>query len=133
MTVEYRNLPLRHRLKTRARNRHKRRFWDRHDRRTYQCPSCGCDYDGAGREWEVHHKDGDALNGHIFNLVALCHSCHRRTHSAIATMLEVEEWKEEFRSLGEPDEKNIAVSDLSVTGQTTIEDYVALTDGGERQ
>lgn len=133
MTVEYRNLPLRRKLKIKTRNRHRERFWERHDRRSYECPSCGCDYDGAGREWEVHHKDGDALNGHIFNLVALCHSCHRHAHSAVATMLDIEEWKQAFLSLGEPEERISATYGLSVSGQTTIGDYVALTDGGEQR
>lgn len=94
---------LRYRLRIRATNRSRRRFWEYHDQRTYECPSCGCGYDEVGSQWEVHHKDRDWLNAHPFNLVALCHSCHRHTHSAVNRMKSLEEWKERFLKLGEDD------------------------------
>lgn len=116
---------VRRRLKVKTRTRHRRRFWDRRDKRTYECPSCGCSYEDAGREWEVHHKDGDALNGHIFNLVALCHTCHRVTHSTMATVAELNEWKEQFLALGDGGggEEIIATSGSSEMTQTDLTDF----------
>lgn len=28
----------------------------------------------------IHHKDGDRSNNRIWNLIALCHSCHVKVH-----------------------------------------------------
>jgi 5-methylcytosine-specific restriction endonuclease McrA len=106
------------RLRLKARQRHREKFWEFHDKATYECPSCGEAHGDQKRVWEVHHKDGDALNGHIFNLVALCHTCHRQYHSSIATMEKVNEWKEGFLALGDGGEVHQPIVGLTDSSPT---------------
>ena len=119
MTVKrYRDLSTRQKLKIKTRNRHRRRFFEHVSIETYVCPSCGFDYPDSGTDvWEVHHRDGDALNGHPVNLVALCHRCHKRTHAAVRTKAELDRWKASIEDLGTDETP-------AVVGQTTLSDYV---------
>ena len=107
-------------LAIQTRNRHRRRFWNTVEKATYECPSCGRDDDAVGDGWEVHHKDGDPYNGHMVNLVALCHNCHKHTHSAVGVSEQLADWKAGFLDLG---------SDSSTpetpknSGQTTLGEF----------
>lgn len=121
--MKYRDMPLRRRLKIKTRTRHRQRFWSYHDQESYECPSCGRGYETVGQRWDVHHKDGDALNGHIFNLVALCYRCHKHTHAITRIKAQLDDWKDRFLALGSHEGENIARPDLSVTGQTTLDDF----------
>lgn len=69
----------------------KRRFWDKHSKRTYRCPDCGRpdsnhvdDMEMSAHLYpvgfEVHHIDGDPSNNDLDNLVALCTDCHHTRH-----------------------------------------------------
>jgi 5-methylcytosine-specific restriction endonuclease McrA len=40
----------------------------------HRCANCGA----TGGTLEVHHRDRDAFNNAMSNLVALCRPCHRR-------------------------------------------------------
>jgi hypothetical protein len=112
-------LTFRRYLATQTRNRHARRFWNRHDKSEYTCPSCGRGDEDIGDAWEVHHKDGDPFNGHAVNLVAVCHNCHKHTHSAARVAEQLADWKEGFLALGTD---TTAVS-ADTTGQTTLGDF----------
>jgi len=46
-------------------------FWDGRDRESYSCPTCGAE----DTVFEVHHCDGDRLNNHPINLIAICKRC----------------------------------------------------------
>lgn len=61
----------RYRAEKRARSRHRTRFWNDHDKATYRCPTCGRGEELV-RHFEVHHIDGNPLNGDDENLIALC-------------------------------------------------------------
>ena len=45
----------------------------------FQCYVCGYKWHNL----EVHHLDGDITNTDPFNLVCLCGSCHRKTHTVL--------------------------------------------------
>ena len=45
-------------------------------RQNYRCTEC-IDYLTYP---EFHHKDGDPVNNHISNCIALCPNCHRKIH-----------------------------------------------------
>lgn len=85
----------RRQLKLRARRRHYRRYWNTVDRSSYSCPSCGQSASGIGDGFEVHHRDGDPLNGHMTNLVALCHHCHVSAHRIENVQRALTEWKQD--------------------------------------
>jgi hypothetical protein len=74
-------------------------FWDVHDPITYKCPICGFD----GTYFEVHHRNGDALDNRLINLVAVCHQCHRQEHRRRNIHKHLSEWKEGFLALGDAD------------------------------
>jgi 5-methylcytosine-specific restriction endonuclease McrA len=120
----YRDLSFRRRLKIRTRSRHRSRFWDHHDKQSYECPGCGRGFEDVGKRWDVHHRDGDALNGHLMNLIALCYRCHKQRHSLTRIRDRLDEWKEKMRSLGGTAEaKNIPTYGLSGTSQTTLDQF----------
>ena len=74
--------------------RHKRWFWNQHDKEDYECPLCGSD-----GPFDVHHRDGNPGNGAISNLVALCEPCHKQLHRdrEIERGHYVDGWKKGFR------------------------------------
>lgn len=118
----YHDLSVRQKLKIKTRNRHRRRFFDRVPIREYVCPSCGSGYADSGTDiWEVHHRDGDALNGHMVNLVALCHRCHKHAHSSVRTKAELDRWKSSIEDLG-------ADRTPSVSKQAKLSDYTQEAD-----
>ena len=83
------------------RARHRREFWQRHDRETYRCPDCGrLESHAAVRGFQVHHCDEDPTNGDPENLVALCRACHQERHGH-QRRPDLNEWKRQFRSLGD--------------------------------
>jgi hypothetical protein len=53
-------------VKSRARARE--RYWNRYDRESHACASCGRE----NVPLEVHHRDGDYLNNQLVNLVPVC-------------------------------------------------------------
>ena len=83
------SLSPRQRLLIRCRDTARKRFWRQHDRESYCCPICGYD----GEALEVHHRDGDPLNNHLVNLIAICNRCHRAEHRRRATNKGISEWK----------------------------------------
>jgi len=114
----YQDLSTRQKLKIKARNRHRRRFFEHVSIESYECPSCQRPFPSSDtRVWEVHHRDGDALNGHPTNLVALCHRCHKRTHAAVRIKAELDRWKASIEDLG---------TDANATdsGQAKLTDYI---------
>jgi 5-methylcytosine-specific restriction endonuclease McrA len=58
---------------------HRKQYWEEHDKDEYACPDCGREK-GEVSEFQVHHKDGNATNGNMSNLVALCRKCHHNRH-----------------------------------------------------
>lgn len=90
-------------LNNRARRRHRRRFWTSipEDEDDYECPSCGRGRDVVTR-WEIHHRNGDYFDGRLLNLVAVCHSCHRKLHRQQDIRERLREMREEAASLGIP-------------------------------
>lgn len=94
-------MSFRRELKRRVRNRHRRRYWADHDREDHTCPCCGRGYEAVGFQWEVHHRDGDALNGLDYNLVAVCRRCHKLTHRSQRTVGDVNGWRGEYDTLNE--------------------------------
>lgn len=78
----------------------RRRFWAEYDRDSYECPACERD----DVPFEVHHRDGDWLNGHPINLRGTCHQCHAGEHRRREAVERVEAMKAEFAELVAPDE-----------------------------
>jgi 5-methylcytosine-specific restriction endonuclease McrA len=114
-------LTFRRYLAIQTRNRHRRRFFETVSMEGYSCPSCGRSYPGADSDvWEVHHKDGDPFNGHMVNLVALCHNCHKHTHSTVDVTKQLADWKAGFLDLGSTDSKT---EPTELDGQTTRGDF----------
>jgi len=62
-------------MKDRHRRLARERFWAEHDKSEYECPDCSRSESEVGG-FEVHHKDGDAHNNSISNLIGLCIYCH---------------------------------------------------------
>lgn len=62
--------------KNRSRKLARDSYWEKHDRRTYQCPDCGRTEDELSQGFEVHHKNGEPLDNRPENQVALCRLCH---------------------------------------------------------
>lgn len=74
----------------------RKKWWETHDKETYECPDCGRTNDHPEfRQWEVHH-----INGEPGNVVALCQKCHNVRHGAERKSISVEWWKDEFLSVG---------------------------------
>jgi len=94
-------MSVREALKIMAHDRHRERFWERHDRESYTCPMCEYEARSVPGEFEVHHIDGDWLNGHPINLVAICHRCHVRVHKIRNREQALEEWKSQITALSE--------------------------------
>ena len=42
---------------------------------------CECENCGSDDSVHIHHRDGDATNDHLDNLISLCASCHRKVHA----------------------------------------------------
>lgn len=96
-------------LRRRAHTRHTERYWRERDIAPdeYTCPMCGHDAQGLDREFHVHHIDGDWLNGHPLNLVAIYHSCHVRVHRLRNQQDALAEWKQEFADLASEDDESL--------------------------
>jgi len=63
-------------FKSRSRSIARDAYWERHDRLTYNCPDCGRSEGEIEGSFEVHHKNGHALDNRPENHVALCRLCH---------------------------------------------------------
>ena len=50
--------------------------------------------------YEVHHIDGDWLNGHYVNLVGICYPCHKMAHTLPQRKQALDSWKAQFEKLG---------------------------------
>jgi hypothetical protein len=68
-------------------------FWSEHDKDTYECPVCG----GDG-PFDVHHRDRDRMNMHMYNLIGVCRRCHQWEHRASARRSSLQRWKDGFRA-----------------------------------
>jgi len=89
--------------KKKARHRHRTAYWQQHARSSYRCPDCGrLESHPHVDRLEVHHKDGDPLNGAPSNLVALCRHCHQIRHG-MEPRGDLEDWKARIHSLGQSD------------------------------
>lgn len=76
----------------RARNVHRRWYWNQHDYETYECSDCGRGLEAVDR-FEVPHIDGNYRNGDPENLVGLCHRCHRARHREEEIENHIEDWR----------------------------------------
>lgn len=82
-------------LTSTVRRNDRERFWTIHDKDGYICPDCGRPR-GEIRRWEVHH-----IGREPGNVVGLCLTCHKVRHGADRKAVDLDYWKESFRSLGE--------------------------------
>lgn len=82
---------LREQLLRRVRNSARRKYWSVYDRDEHVCQCCGADV-----PLEIHHRDGDALNNHLINLIAVCHRCHRAAHQSERTVQKLTDWKKQI-------------------------------------
>ena len=81
----------RERMLKKARDTGRMVFWSAFDREDYACPICGSD-----GPFEVHHRDGDALNNHLVNLIGICHLCHSAEHRRRKRLETLDNWKDGF-------------------------------------
>jgi hypothetical protein len=51
-------------------------YWKKNDRKSYRCPDCGRSEDEITGQFEVHHKNGKAMDNRPENHVGLCRLCH---------------------------------------------------------
>lgn len=76
--------------KNRSRSLARDRFWSDKSKDQYSCPDCGRGHGEIQGTFEVHHKDGDAYNNSIENLIGLCPLCHKLRENRKPTVDEVE-------------------------------------------
>lgn len=62
-------------MKDRHRKLARERFWSENNRATYECPDCGR-IEPQTTGFEIHHKNGNAHDNRVGNLVGLCRYCH---------------------------------------------------------
>jgi len=72
-------------------------YWDEYDRSDYECPTCGVH--ASETAMHVHHRDGDPLNNHPLNLIAVCAWCHRLEHRTRRTTRRLEQWKDKYADI----------------------------------
>lgn len=79
---------------------HRKRYWDEHDKPSYNCPDCG---NGQQNVWrfEVHHIDGNPSNDDMDNLIGLCHSCHMRRHRRYFMIERLREMRQQVEDMSE--------------------------------
>lgn len=82
-------------LGVRARNRARERYWSEYDREAHPCQGCK----RADVPLEVHHADGDCLNNHPLNLVALCRRCHKARHKRERTNDRLKQMRADLETL----------------------------------
>lgn len=63
-------------FKDRSRKIARELYWEENDRETYQCPDCDRTEDEILGKFEVHHKNGEAMDNRPENHVGLCRLCH---------------------------------------------------------
>lgn len=63
-------------MKDKHRRLARERFWTEYEKGEYECPDCGRTFEETQNPFEVHHKDGDAHNNSLDNLVGVCRACH---------------------------------------------------------
>lgn len=51
-------------------------YWQENDRASYQCPDCDRSEDEILGKFEVHHKNGEAMDNRPENHIGLCRLCH---------------------------------------------------------
>jgi len=61
----------------RSRKLARQRYWDEHDKETYECPDCGRGRGEIVGEFQVHHKSRNPHDNRLEQLVGLCGYCHR--------------------------------------------------------
>ncbi|MDS0258529.1 HNH endonuclease [Haloarcula sp. S1CR25-12] len=88
----------RFRLRNKSRAQAREWYWNEYDRDSYECPTCG----GDG-PFDVHHRDGDPLNNHPLNLVAICWLCHKSEHRRRRAVQRVQDWKDDYSDIIEVD------------------------------
>jgi DNA-directed RNA polymerase subunit RPC12/RpoP len=76
--------------KNRSRSIARDRFWSDKRKSEYSCPDCGRGRSKIQGPFEVHHKDGDAYNNSMENLVGLCPLCHKLRENKKPSTKEVE-------------------------------------------
>lgn len=81
-------------LKRRLRETSRELYWSENDRDEAECIVCGRD-----EPLEVHHRDGNTLNLHMVNLIAVCRYCHKREHRRRRHQDRIESWKQDFEAL----------------------------------
>lgn len=64
------------RFKDRSRAIARELYWQENDREQYECPDCGRRESEIEGTFEVHHKNGEAMDNRPENHVALCRVCH---------------------------------------------------------
>jgi hypothetical protein len=94
----------RQREEKKARGRHRKQYWSDTDKTSYRCPVCGRGNDLV-HQFEIHHIDGDPLNGDDENLIALCWWCHLQANGKAQQTLPFDEWCSGFLTLGSRDSR----------------------------
>jgi len=81
--------------KTTSRRIARKRFWQEHDRETYECPDCDRTEDELEGSLEVHHKDGSPYDNRLENLVGLCRLCHNIREGKKPPLSEIESLRQQ--------------------------------------
>lgn len=88
-------------FKSRSRRLARERYWEEIDRDSYQCPDCNRSEGEIVGTFEVHHKNGEAMDNRPENHVALCRLCHMLREGKKPSDRHIRNLRSQYKSAGQ--------------------------------